>query len=188
MKKLYIFMVGMALVISTQPLLAQHSGHGMGGMGTGSSGHIDTTMSDMQKMMAVQATEEQSVHLRSWLQSTATLSKQLDELRGLAASNGSGEFSNALNAFKTALEANVAVHDEFVNNLSGPQRSGLKKPVQKLDKAKVTLVKTSAELSGTAGHAKNAKQLADVLQKTKKAIDELQREQQRLVSEMGAKV
>lgn len=188
MKKLYIFMLGIALLIATQPLLAQHSGHGMGGMGSGSSGHTDTTMSDMQKMMAVQATEEQSAHLRSWIQSTAILSKQLDGLRGLVASNGSSEFTNALDALKTALEANAAVHDEFVKNLSGPQRSGLKKPVQKLDKANTTLVKTSAELSGPSGHAKNAKHLADTLQKTKKAIDELQREQQRLVSEMGAKV
>jgi hypothetical protein len=145
-------------------------------------------MSDMQKMMAVQATEEQSAHLQSWIQSTAALSKQLDEVRGLVASKNSSEFSSALVALKNAIEANAAVHDEFVKNLSGPQRSGLKKPVQKLDKANIALVKTSAELSGTSGHAKDAKHLADTLQKTKKAIDEFQREQKRLASEMGAKV
>ena len=188
MKRLYILIAGMTLLLASQPLLSQHSGHSMGGMGSGSSARLDTTMNDMQKMMAVQATEEQSAQLRSWIQSTAVLSEQVEDLLRLATSNASGEFSNPLDALKAALDANAVVHDEFVKNLSDPQRSELKKPVQKLNKANATLVRVSAEISRPSGHAKNAKHLGDTLLKTKKAIDDLQREQKRLVSEMGAKV
>lgn len=177
----------MALLVATQPLLAQHSGHRMGGVGSGSSGHADNTMSDMQKTMAVQATEEQSDHLRSWIQSTDRLGKQVDNLRRLVTSHASGDFSNVLDALKAALDTNADVYDGFVKNLSGPQHSALKKLVRKLDKANSALVRASAEISKISEHT-NAKQIGDALLKTKKAIGELQREQQRLAREMGAKV
>lgn len=187
MKKIYILMVGIALSVASQSLLAQHSGHSMGGMGTGSSGANDSAMRDMQRSMAVQATEEQSMHLRSWIQSTLALSKQVDQLRGLVAGKNTSELSSALSALKTGLGESAASHDEFLKSLSAPQRSGLKKPVRKLEKINGALVASSAALLGTAGQSQNVKQLAATLQKTKKSIEELQQQQQQLANEMGAK-
>lgn len=189
MNKLYIFIIGLVLLVATQPLLAQHSGHNMGGMGSGSSVNTDRAMKDMQRMMAVQASEEQSTQLQSWIQSTAAMGKQLEDLRQALASNPPGESSSARDALKAALNANKAFHEEFVKNLSAPQRSELKKPVQKLDKANTSLVTALAELSsGVSGNKSDTKQLGNTLRKTKKAVEALQREQQRLASEMGVKV
>ena len=189
MNKLYIFIMGLVLLNAAQPLLAQHSGHNMGGMGSGSSVDNDRAMKDMQRMMAMQASEEQATQLRSWAQSTDALGKQLGNLQQAATLNPPRESSSALEAFKVALTANRAIHEEFVKNLSAPQRSELKNPVQKLDKTYTSLIRVVAELSASATDTKSdTKKLGNTLQKTKKAVEAIQREQQRLASEMGVKV
>jgi chromosome segregation ATPase len=181
--------MGLVLLIATQPLLAQHSGHNMGGMGSGTSVNNDRAMKDMQRMMAVQANDEQAKQLRSWIQSTAALGKQLGDLQQAVTSNPTGESSSALESLKLALNDNNAVHEEFVKNLSAPQRSELKKPVQKLDKTNTSLVRALAGLSSSvSGNKSETKKLRNALRKTKKTVEALQREQQRLAIEMGVKV
>lgn len=184
MRKIGMVLAGMALLIIALPLVAQHAGHSMSGTTTGGYGNHDTAMQDAHKMMLVQAAEEQSAQLHTWIQNTAALSKQMDDVCRLVAANPSADFSDALGALEAALDANTEVHKEFLRNLSKPQRSGLKKAVQKLEKANATLVKASAEINGIPGHASNTKQLARALQKTKEAIDRLQRAQQELATEM----
>ena len=189
MNKLYTLIMGLVLLVATQSLLAQHSGHNMGGMGSGSSVDNDRAMKDMQRMMAMQASDEQATQLRSWIQSTASLGKQLQDLRQAVTSNAPGESSSALEALKAALNANKTIHEEFVKNLSAPQRSELKNPVQKLDKTYTSLIRVVEELSSNVSGTKSeTKKLGNTLQKTKKAVEALQREQQRLASEMGVKV
>jgi hypothetical protein len=191
MNKRYVLIAGFAMAIAAQPVLAQHQ---HGGEPSGGGGHSDAggsvpennrAISDFQKAIVVQATEEQSSHLRSWIQDTAALNQQLEVIRLLSESNDPGGFSSELETFKAALESENLVGHNFLAYLSGPQRSGLKNPVRKLDGANSALAKALAELTHASGNAQNGKLLAKELQKAKKAITTEQQEQQRLALEMG---
>ena len=118
MNKLYVLIAGVVMAIAAQPILAQHQ-HGGGAPGGG--GHADgggsgpennRATSEFQKAIAVQATEEQSLQLCSWIQGTSALNEQLEDIRHLSNSNKPGGFSNEFENFKAALEAeNLAGHN-----------------------------------------------------------------------------
>src|ERR1039457_428769 len=80
MNRLHVLLIaGAVLVMAAQPMLAQHQ-HGGGAAGGGGSfptGNPGT--SDFQKAIALQATAAQSAQVRSWMQSTATLSTRFGD-------------------------------------------------------------------------------------------------------------
>ena len=182
MRKLTTLIAGLLLLAASQTMLAQHSGHSMGGMGSGSSGHDMGAMKDMQKMMAVQATDEQKSQFQSWNQGTAGLKGQLEELRRAVAT---GNYSSQLDSFKAAVEKNSNSHHEFAGSLTPGQQAGLKKPLQKLGKANDELAQAlttaTRELSQAESNAKRAAKLG----KVEKAVDKLLRKQKGIASEMG---
>jgi vacuolar-type H+-ATPase subunit I/STV1 len=154
----------------------------MGGMGSGSSGHPNTTMNDMQKMMAVQATDEQKSQFQSWNQNTAALKQQLEELRRAAAT---GDYSSQLDSFKAAVEKNNSGHHEFAGSLTQAQQAGLKKPLQKLGKTNDELAQALATATREISQADSNAKRAAKLTKVEKAVDTLLREQKEIASEMG---
>lgn len=182
MHKLTTVLAVLLLFTASQTMLAQHSGHGMGGMGSGSYDHDTTSMKDMQKMMAVQATDEQKSQFQSWNQSTAVLKGQLEELRRAVAI---GNYSSQLDSFKAAVEKNSNGHQEFAGSLTPTQQAGLKKPLQRLGKTSDGLAQALATATRELSQADTSEKRAAKLVKVEKAVDKLLREQKDIASEMG---
>jgi hypothetical protein len=182
MHKLTTLIAVFLLLTASQTMLAQHSGHGMGGMGSGSSSHDMSAMKDMQKMMAVQASDEQKSQFHSWNQSTEAVKQQLAELRRAVAT---GDYSSQLDGLKAAVEKNNGGHHEFASSLTQAQQEGLKKPLQKLGKTNDEVGEAVTVAIRELGQANTGAKRADKLTKVEKAVDKLLREQKGIASEMG---
>ena len=187
MNKLDILISGAVLVITTLPTLAQHQ-HGGGAPGGG--GNVvgySPAATDFQKAIALQATGTQSVQIRSWAQSTSALTQQLEAIRNLAISGKAGSLADELETLRAALVTDNLDRQQFLASLSKPQRSGLKKPVDRLDKVNRALAKALSDLMGS-GQSQDAKQLDKGLEEAKKAVSLEKHEQRELAGEMGVTV
>lgn len=183
MHKAKLYLAVTLLALASQPLLAQHAGHNMGGMGGGNYGHNDDgAMKDMQRLMAVQASPEQKVQFQAWKENTEQLKHQLQELRS-ASTNA--DFPARLEALKNGIDKNSEVHRGFINSLTQTQQVGLKKPVENIRKADENLVKVSATTISELGQTNGSSKTPVKLQKIEKALDRLVRQQQQLASEMS---
>lgn len=176
MRKLTAYMVAILLVLASHAVLAQHSGHGMsGGMGSGSYGHDSSAMKDMQRMMAVQANDEQKAQFRTWIQSTDTLKQELQDLER---TTNSDDYAKKVVALKTRIEETKNGKELLERSLSSAQQVGLKKNIQKVNKANDQLEQAVRELDQS--HGKNPK-----LAKASQAATKLSAEQKKLGAEMG---
>jgi hypothetical protein len=182
MRKLTTYMGTLLLLVASQTLLAQHSGHSMGGMSSGSYGHDTSAMKDMQQMMAVQATGEQTIQFHSWSQSTDLVKQRLEELRRAVETSN---YSSQLDAFKAAVEKGSIGHQEFVSGLSQAQQAGLKKPLKRLGKRNDELTKAVATAVQELGLANSGRNRAAKLVKVQKAVDKLLRDQKGIATEMS---
>lgn len=186
--KLNILISGAALFIATQPMLAQHQhGGGAPGGGGGYAVGYSPVATDFQKAIALQATGTQSTQIRSWAQSTSTFTQQLEDVRNLATSGKAGSLADELETLRAALVTDNLDRQQFLASLSKPQRSGLKKPVDRLDKVNRALAKALSDLMGS-GQSQDAKRLDKGLEEAKKAVLLEKHEQQELAGEMGVTV
>ena len=183
MRKLMMLTAVVLLSVAPQALLAQHAGHDMGGMGgmTGMN-HDDSQMKQMQKMMTMQASDEQKSHFLAWNRSTTSVKQALTDLRqAVAASN----YSSQLEAFKAAVGNSVSGHEEFSGSLNQEQQAGLKKRLQKVGKANGDLAAATEIVVRELSQTNGSRNFPAKLDKARKAIDKLLREQQGIASEMG---
>ncbi len=189
MNRLHVLLIsGAVLVMAAQPMLAQHQ-HGGGAAGGGGSfptGNPGT--SDFQKAIALQATAAQSAQVRSWMQSTATLSTRLGDFSHMLETEKPSDLANEVEALKGQLEENNTANDEFVAGLSGSQRSALKKHIKKLGEASHALAETLADITRASGETPNGKLLTKSVQRATKTIAIEQQVQQMLADEMGVNV
>ncbi len=186
MNRLHVLLIsGAALVMAAQPMLAQHQ-HGGGAPGGG--GYVadySRATSDFQKAIALQATEVQSEQVHSWVQNTSALTQQLEDIRRSSKAAKARDLSGELETLMATLVADNLDREKFLGSLSGPQRSGLKKPVRKLNIANRGLAKAFSDLTLSSGQNQNSKLLVKGLQEARKAILIEQHEQEQLKHEMG---
>jgi septation ring formation regulator EzrA len=177
-RKVTTFFGTLFLLAISQMVLAQHTGHNMGGMG---SGHDMGAMKDMQNTMALQATEAQKFQFNTWSQDTEAVKGQLAEVRRATTADKS---SAQLEALKAAINKSDNSHHEFLSNLTSEQQAGLKKRLQKLGKASDELNKTVANAAREFGQANSTKRTGELV-KVEKAVEKLLREQKGIASQMG---
>ncbi len=188
MNKPYALIAGAVLIIAAYPMLAQHQ-HGGGPSGSGGPvPGYGGAMNDFQRAIAVQASNEQSAQLRSWTQRTATMNRELEDIRQGSESRRSGDVSDEIDMFKTALVTDNLDRHEFLVSLSGAQHSGLRKPVRGLDRINNAMAKALSAITESSGQTQNTKLLFKGLERAKKAIEAEQYEQQKFVREMGVTV
>lgn len=188
MNKPYALIAGAVLIIAAYPMLAQHQ-HGGGPSGSGGPvPGYGGAMNDLQRAIAVQASNEQSAQLRSWTQRTATMNRELEDIRQGSESRRSGDVSDEIDMFKTALVTDNLDRHEFLESLSGAQHSGLRKPVRGLDRINNAMAKALFAITESSGQTQNTKLLFKGLERAKKVIEAEQYEQQKFVREMGVTV
>ena len=188
MNKLNILISGAVLVIATLPTLAQHQ-HG-GGSPSGGGGYAvgySPAASSFEKAIALQATETQSAHIRSWVRNSSALTQRLEEIRHSSTPDNARGISDELETLRAALVTDNLDRQQFLASLSKAQRSGLKKPVERLDKANRALAKALSDLT-SSGQSPDAKLLDKGLDEATRAILLEMHEQQELAGEMGVTV
>jgi hypothetical protein len=189
MNKLHpILIAGAALVLAALPMPAQHQHGGGASAGGGYAADYSAGARDFQRSIALQATESQSAQVRSWVQNTSALTQQLEDIRGSSKADKARDLSGELETLMATLLADNMDRENFLASLSGPQRSGLRKPVGRLDKANRALAKAFSDLTLSSGQNESTKLLVKGLAEARKAILIEQNEQARLASEMGVRV
>lgn len=189
MNKLHALLIaGATLVLAAQPMLAQHQHGGRASAGGGYTADYSVDARDFQRAIALQATESQSAQVRSWVQTTSALTRQLEDIRGSSKANKARDLSGELETLMATLVADNVDREKFLASLSGPQRSGLKRPVGRLDKANRALAKAFSDLTLSSEQNQSTKLLGKGLREAKKATSIEQHEQERLSSEMGVMV
>lgn len=188
MNKPYALIASAVLLVASHTMQAQHQHGGGPSSGGGATPGYSSAMGDFQKAIALQASEMQSAHLRSWTTRTAALVGQVEAIRQKSESETSNDLSSDLEALKTAFTVDNLDRQEFVANLSSTQHSGLKKPRRGLDKASKDMAAALSEITTDSGQVQDMKLLVKALQRAKKAIAAEQHEQQELAREMGVTV
>ena len=181
MKKLTVYIAPILLLLASHAALAQHSGHSMGGgMGTGSYDHDNSAMKDMQRMMAVQASDDQKSQFRTWTHSTETLKQELQELE--RATPDTASYAKTLASVKMRVEETKNGKEQLERSLSPAQQGGLKKNVQKVNKANDQLILAVGDaIRGLEQSHSKAPKLGKAVQ----AATKLSAEQKKLGEEMG---
>lgn len=160
---------------------AQHGGHG--GHGGGHTGPInsgyDSSMADLQRSMAVQATGTQVASLHRMLQASQAIRKTITEIQKAQ----STELPKLLESLRTKVTAEGSGRQEFVASFSELQRNYLKASIRKFEKASRQLNDVVTELLGSP--PSDAAKLAKKTEQVNKAISALEMHQQSLAHEMG---
>ena len=189
--RLTMFVMGMALLVSSHAALGQHGAHGGGRGGaprsTGSGGANDPTMTDFNHALAVQATTGQVSIFQALTKSTQAARKQAQDLSQLAGKeNGTVAFSQRTTALSKVLEDAQDGSRDFVKSFSKAQKSELKEFSKKLEKADSEVAKQRKALDQQVGRAKSDNgAIAGTADKLEKALAELQSQQLSLGKEMG---
>lgn len=182
MRKLSVYLASILLIFTSHAALAQHSGHGMGGsMGNGSYGHDSSAMKDMQRMIALQANDEQKAQFRSWTQTTETLRQELQGLDHVVDSEG---YANKIASIKVHLADAKSGKERLERSLTSAQQTGLKKNIQKVSKASDQLSQAIADAIRELEQS-DGKKKAPKIGKAVQAANRLSAEQKNLGTEMS---
>jgi chromosome segregation ATPase len=177
------------LCLSAPSLLAQHGGHGGGGRrgAPGAASTTDSSLSDFNHALAVQATPDQTSHLPELTKSTETarkLAQELAEVSGKAESPT--DFAKQSAALKSAVEEAQGANQDFVKSFTKSQKAGLKELAKKVEKADSEVGKQWKDLEKQFSGVKAANEgMAGSADKLEKALEELQSQQIELGKEMG---
>lgn len=182
------------LVFWASSALGQHGGHGGGRRGApgsaGSAGTSDSSLQDFNRALAVQATPDQASQFQSLAKSTEAARKQAQDLLRLAAkADDPSEFSRHVASLKDAVEEVQSGNRSFVKSFSKSQKSGLKEPTKKLDKADSEITKQKKVLDQSLGLPQGDDEgVASLADKMEKALADFQARQLSLGKEMGIPV
>jgi hypothetical protein len=179
------WMVAILLFVAPQIAVAQHRGTG-GTTGPQNSGSYpqepDSAIKDIQKMFALQATEEQKSQFQSWKENTEAVKNRLQKLRSAVVPD---DLSSQLNGLQAAIEKSSSGYHDFVSSLTEAQHAGLKKPIQKLRNANDKLAKAAATALHELGQANSGARRSAGLENAETAVENLLNEQKRIAAEMG---
>lgn len=182
---------GIALLLCTHNLLAQHGGHGGGGhrgsAGAGSGDTSDAGLRDFNHALAVQATPEQASHFHDLTRSTETARKLVQEILELSKkTEGATALSQKTTALKGAVEDAQGGRQDFIKSFSKSQKAGLKELTKKLEKVDSEVSKQWKVLEKQLADAKvNVEGIAGPADTLDKALGDLQSQQIDLGKEMG---
>jgi hypothetical protein len=189
MRRLASWMATLLLLVTSQLAVAQRGGHNAGGAGGMRGGSYprdtDNDLKDIQKVVALQATEEQKSKFQSWRQETEAMKLRLQELRSAVATN---DLSRQLDTLNAAMEKSNSGYSDFIGSLSEVQRAGLKKQIQQLSKSNNELAKTTSTAIRELGSANNGAKHPAKLGNVETAIENLLNAQKRIAAEMSISV
>lgn len=191
MNRVAALVIGAMLCLSAPSLLAQHGGHGGGGGGRrgapGAASTTDSSLTDFNRALAVQATPDQTSHFPELTKSTETARKlalELAQVSGKAES--STELAKKSAALKSAVEEAQGANQDLVKSFTKSQKAGLKELTKKLEKADSEVGKQWKELEKQLSSVKAANEgIAGSADKLQKALEEFQAQQIELGKEMG---
>jgi chromosome segregation ATPase len=192
MNRVAAMVMGAMLSLYAAPsLLAQHGGgHGGGGGGHGAPGVgsvADTSLTDFNRALAVQATPDQTSHFPELTKSTETAKKRAQELSQSGTKvPDSTEFAQRSAALKSAMEEAQGANQDFVKSFTKSQKAGLKELTKKLEKAESEVGKQWKDLEKQLDGVKAVNEgIAGNADKLEKALTEFQSQQIELGKEMG---
>ena len=178
-----LIMVIILLIAASQLAVAQQRGRGAnGGINGNYSRDTDNDLKEFQKVVALQATRQQTALFLSWMKNTTDIKRRLHEVRSAAESKEAADQQGAL---KAAIEKNKALSHEFLGGFTEAQRTGLKKLVRKLSKANEELTKAVEIAIQEVAQAGDGTKRTAKLEKAEEASQNLLNEQKQLAAEMG---
>lgn len=186
-------LLAVALLVFSSGLFAQRSGgrggsRGSGGAarGSGSPPTDSQEMKDFNRLLAIQATDNQKDEFLAAAKSTETARKQAHDLMEQAANPGSSaDFSKQVAALKDAVDGARSWNDYFLKSFSKTQESGLKQWTKKLAKAESEVGKERSALEQSPSTADDGKWITATADNMEKALTKFQAEQLSLGDEMG---
>lgn len=183
MKTKRLFFAAMIFAGASSLALAQHGGHGGGGLGY--PGH-DQSMEDLQKKARIQATDEQRTQVRTCVGLSERLSMLAAEMKNPAHQSES-EWAKARQRWNEVLHHAIESHHQaFLASLNADQQAALKGRLRKMDK---TWSELSARLEAVdrdlAEVAPDAKRLSAHAKELEKSLKKWQKQHRGLGSEMG---
>jgi hypothetical protein len=185
--------LAMTLVLLLCPgvLLAQHGGHGGGGgrPGTSGAGGIgnDSSLTDFNHALAVQATPDQTSRFKELAKSTENARHLTQDLAKLSASADiPTDLSQRTAALKSAVEDAQGGNQDFMKSFSKSQKAGLKELTKKLEKVDSEVAKQWKVLEKQLGEPKaDVKGIAGTADTLEKTLGDFQSQQTNLGKEMG---
>jgi hypothetical protein len=185
MRNFTSWMVAILLFVAPHIAVAQHRGTG-GTSGSKSAGNYpqetDGAIKDLQKTVALQATEAQKSQFQSWKENTEAVKNRLQKLRAAVVPD---DFSGQFNELQAAIERSGSGYHDFVSSLTEAQHAGLKKPIQKLRRANGKLAKVAATALHELGQANSDAKRSAELENAETAVENLLNEQKRIAAEMS---
>jgi hypothetical protein len=169
----HVAVLATVLLIYPCTLLAQRGpggavGGGLAGAGglsgsTGIASGLDTKddLKGFHEVLALQATGPQIVQFKAMLKTTETVAADLRRIEDLAAKGEIGELGELKDSdarLKQAMEAARAANAKFLEQLSDPQKSGLKENIRRLTRIDSELVQQFRIVDGQVAAAKPALQ------------------------------
>jgi hypothetical protein len=183
--------LAMTLVLLLCPglLLAQHGGHGGGGRpgATGAGVGNDSSLTDFNHALAVQATPDQTSRFKELAKSTEDARKLAQDLAKLSASADiPADLSQRTAALKSAVEDAQGGSQDFMKSFSKSQKAGLKELAKKLEKVDSEVGKQWKVLEKQLGESKaDVKGIAGTADTLEKTLGDFQSQQTNLGKEMG---
>jgi hypothetical protein len=189
---LAVLLVGIALLASPSPALAQRGGgggHGVPAAGGGRPGGVDEKddLKDFHRAIAVQASADQRDAFAKIAQYAQDASDRLQAFReSLQKAPASSVLTDRATSVNQALEKARAGNQNFLASFSSAQKSGLKDVNRKLAKADSDLDKQTKTFDQVVHTAKpESEQMASSAASLEKALASFQSEQLALGKEMS---
>jgi hypothetical protein len=188
MNRLPWLLCSAVLLTSSSLLSAQRRGGQNAGMGrtspTGATGTDD--LSDFKRALALQASPDQVSQYKRLTNSTAAARKSSQELLQLVDHASKAELLRSAKPFGDWLAEAQGNNEKFLQTFSPAQKSGLKDATKKLGKANSEVTRGNKTLvreleQSSAG----GQQIAGVVEKLDKALDDFQAQQLAIGNEMG---
>ncbi len=190
-----LLIAGIVLCLLPCTLLAQHGG-GHGGRGAPAGGGAqnpvsqpDPNLDKLHHVIAVQAIGDQPARFQSLTKSTEIAKQQAEALQQQATNpDSSADYSTQSTALASAIDDAQENKGDFLRSFSDSQKAGLKKLVQKLEKADSDVTKERKALDQQLKRTKaegNAKRIADAAAKLAQALAKFHTEQLAIGEEMG---
>jgi len=190
--RLTVLIFATVFLMGSCDLLAQGRGRHGGGVAVGPSGNPTAPtntneMNDFERAVAMQASPDQVSQFQVLSKNTEAAKKQAHDFRQMIETGAKApDFSDPIDDLKDAVEQARDGSKEFMEKLSGPQKSGFKGLIKKLAKATSEVAKQGKALDLELGNTKpDNKRIASLVEELEKALTNLQAEQLDLGKAMG---
>jgi hypothetical protein len=163
-----------------------HGGGRGGARGGSASGGGSSDGNDFSRAVAVQGSDYQASLFHTLVANTQAARKLAHDLQQQAAQHNAADYSSPSAALQAALEKTRSGSDDLLKTFTAPQQSGLKKLIQKLEKANVAVVKQWTVVSRFSERKQiDSERISATAERLEKALAEFEAQQSALAAEMG---